>query len=717
MLIHKLLPLFALGLNLLLMGTALAPDRRSARNVRFAYLAAALAVWNAGVLGLRWTTSPEIALTWECVLHLGVVVIPALFYHYVLAFLDLPVHRFSLLTAYVLAGGFLIATLTPGALITGVVDTTWGFAPAPGALYGPFVLYFHAYLVAGLNLLVRGYRQASSSIKRNRTLLVICGVLVSLAGGLVDFARFVLSWDALYPAGIPANSIFALALGVAIVRYRLMNVGVFAKRLLLYFLVSATLAPLLFVGLWALDQVLVVRGEPAGVDGFTTLARDALILMAVFGIALPLLRRIEHALERLMFQRRHGVRDALIALSRELTSLLDVDGIGNTLARGLVTRIPVTHASLRVLDPTTGRFVLLAQAVSETNERASADVPIDEMLVWWLRMSRRSLVVDETAFHASVRAGMRQAVAAMEREGVALLVPVFLEEALSAVLVIGERISGEVFDADEIELLETLASETTIAVRNARHHGDLRAQVEELHRTQDQLTQAAKLAAIGELAAGVAHEINNPLSVILGMSGLLVRDAAPSSVAKRRLETIVAEANRAGKIARDLLDFARRRAPERRPLAARDVLDRAFTLVESRLGRGRIEVRKLYDPDLPVVVADRDQLTQVFVNLVGNAIDALDATQTGGTVVAETSVRTTDGSCAIVVTVGDTGAGIPPEVMPRVFEPFYTTKPEGKGTGLGLSVSLGIIHAHGGTMEVESELGKGTRVSVLLPVG
>jgi signal transduction histidine kinase len=237
--------------------------------------------------------------------------------------------------------------------------------------------------------------------------------------------------------------------------------------------------------------------------------------------------------------------------------------------------------------------------------------------------------------------------------------------------------------------------------------------MDELRRTQDQLIQSAKLAAIGELAASVAHEINNPLSVILGTSGLLVRDAPADSVAKRRLETIAAEANRAGKIAHDLLDFARRRASERRLLVVREVVERAFALMESRLGHGRIELRKLLDPDVPLIVADRDQLTQVFVNLIGNAIDAMD---TGGTVVVETGVRTTEGGRAIVVTVADTGVGIPPEIMSKVFEPFYTTKPDGRGTGLGLSVSLGSVHAHGGTMEVESEPGKGTRVSVLLPV-
>ena len=227
MIVHKLLPLVALGLNLLLLGSALAPDRRSLRNVRFAYLATALAVWNLGVFGLRASADPDVALFWERVLHVGVIPIPVLFYHYVIAFLDLPRRRPELIGGYVLCGVFLAAGPTP-LFLRGVTDSDWGFMPAAGPLYVPFFVYFQSYLVLGLVQLVRAYTSQSSSFKRNRTLLVIIGVEVSLLGGIVDIVRFLFRWEWLYPVGIPSNAIFALALGVAIVRYRLMDIGVLA---------------------------------------------------------------------------------------------------------------------------------------------------------------------------------------------------------------------------------------------------------------------------------------------------------------------------------------------------------------------------------------------------------------------------------------------------------------------------------------------------------
>ena len=190
MLIHKLLPLIALGLNLLLLGSALAPDRKSHRNLLFAYLAAGLAVWNLGVFGLRWTSNPDTAVAWESFLHLGVIPIPVLFYHYVLAFLDLPRRRPALIGGYALCGAFLLASPTPY-FLRGVTESAWGFMPSAGPLYAPFVVYFQSYLVLGLVRLMRAYRSQSSSFKRNRTLLVILGVVVSLLRGVVDFVRFI----------------------------------------------------------------------------------------------------------------------------------------------------------------------------------------------------------------------------------------------------------------------------------------------------------------------------------------------------------------------------------------------------------------------------------------------------------------------------------------------------------------------------------------------
>jgi len=714
MIVHKLLPLIALGLNLLLLGSALAPDRRSQRNLRFAYLATALAVWNLGVFGLRATADPETALIWQRVLHVGVIPIPVLFYHYVLAFLDLPRRRPELIVGYVLCGVFLAAWPTP-AFLHGVTESTWGFMPAAGPLYAPFFVYFQSYLALGLVRLVRAYGSQSSSFKRNRTLLVITGVEVSLLGGIVDIARFMLRWDWLYPIGIPSNAVFALALGVAIVRYRLMDVGVLAKRIVLYLLTSAALAPILFLGLWGLDQVAL--GRPSAsmpADGVGTLTRDAAILLLVFTVALPLLRKLEGGLERLMFRRRHGVRDALVKLIKELGSLLEITALARTLTEGLVTRVPVLSAGLYRYDAAASRFTRLARATSDSADAPATSPVLDKALALWLGMTGRTLIVEETSFRGGAYTKMRAVVAQLEAERVALVVPLFMEGEVTAVLVVGEKLSGEIFDTDEIELLEMLAGETVIALKNAGLYQDLQSRMEELQRTQESLVESAKLAAVGELAASVAHEINTPLMVILGNSNLLLRQLPSNSPASAKVSIIEMEAHRAGKIVRDLLNFARKREPKREQLSAHDVLDRAIDLLGPKLALAHVEVERVFDLSLPAIAGDRDQLTQVFLNLITNAMDAM---ETGGRVVLQTGIHQgDDGRAMVSVSVSDTGHGIPPEHRARIFEPFYTTKSEGRGTGLGLSVSLGILQMHGGSIEVDSKVGHGTTMRVTVPV-
>lgn len=704
MIFHKLAPLLALGLNLLLLGTALAPDRKSHREKLFACLAGALAWWNLGVFGLRMSDDPATALLWEQLLHIGVIPLPVLFYHYVLVFLGEPTRSRTPRAGYVLCGGFLAVSLSP-LFMSGVSETYWGYAPAAGPLYHVFFLYFQAYMVLGLARLLHRYREMESSFRRNRTLLVIFGVVVSLLGGAVDFIRFILGWQWLYPLGIPSNAIFALALGVAIIRYRLMDVGVLVKRVLLYLLTSLALAPVVLVGLSVAERLLPGQHLEGNL-------RYSIILLGALAIALPLLRKLEYGLDRLMFQHRHGVRNALIALGKELASILEVRILGQRLTESLVTRIPLTHASLKLYDPAADAFVRDAWASAGAIDLPEIAIPARSGLALWLQATGRTLVLEEAGFQPQLDPGILDAVRELERHRASMLIPLRLDGQLSGILVLGEKLSGGIFEQEEIELLEMLVGETAVALRNARLYEELRNQMEELRRTQQQLVQSAKLAAIGELAANVAHEINSPLTSILGYAGLLVNQTPPDAPAHSKLSVIVSETNRARKITHDLLHFARRREPRREPLNVHDLVLRSLALLRGKIADAGVVVETVFDSSLPPIWADGDQLTQVFMNVVANAVDAMPE---GGRLVARAEARD-GGAPHVAVSFQDTGLGIHPDQLARIFEPFYTTKPERQGTGLGLSVSLGIVKNHGGRLEVESEPGKGTTLVVLLPL-
>jgi two-component system NtrC family sensor kinase len=257
-----------------------------------------------------------------------------------------------------------------------------------------------------------------------------------------------------------------------------------------------------------------------------------------------------------------------------------------------------------------------------------------------------------------------------------------------------------------------LIGQTGVAMKNAGLYGDLKHRMEELRTTQQQqLVQAAKLAAIGELAASVAHELNNPLTVILGVACLLRDQSEPGSKVETQLGVVSEQATRAGKIARSLLDFSRKRESRHEPVNINVLVPRTLELMGAKLRRRSVQIETRLAPDLPAMLGDADQLTQVLINLVGNAADAM---PDGGRLVVATEVRPDTDS--VVLSVSDTGTGISEAQLPHIFDAFYTTKPEGKGTGLGLSVTAGIVKGHSGTIEVESEPGRGTTMRVCLPL-
>jgi len=269
--------------------------------------------------------------------------------------------------------------------------------------------------------------------------------------------------------------------------------------------------------------------------------------------------------------------------------------------------------------------------------------------------------------------------------------------------------SDDLSPAEAEQILRIVASQVAVAAENARLYEGLRRQMEELRQTQAQLVQSAKLAAIGELAANVAHEINNPMTSILGYATLMLDEGVDAATVMEYLKTIQSEALRIRETVRALLDFSRQRDFTKEHVDISQAVKDTLALVRRHAALSNIAVEEKYDTNLPPVEVDVPQCKQVFLNLITNALDAMPH---GGTLTVTTS---RDGDF-IRIGFADTGGGIPEANLARIFDPFFTTKPAVKGTGLGLSVSLGIIQSHGGTIDVKSEMGKGSVFSVKLPI-
>jgi len=238
----------------------------------------------------------------------------------------------------------------------------------------------------------------------------------------------------------------------------------------------------------------------------------------------------------------------------------------------------------------------------------------------------------------------------------------------------------------------------------------VRIRTEELQQVQDQLIRAGKMAALGELAAGVAHEINNPLTGVLTFSSLMLKKVDENHPWKKDLENIVQQTTRCRNIVRGLLDFARQRKPDKKEWDIHTLIDRTLTLIENQARFQNIRIVKEFKTNIPMLFVDGDQIQQVFMNIIINGADAM--TGDGGTLTIKTNMN--DGMAEVSFT--DSGGGIAKEHLSKLFDPFFTTKETGKGTGLGLAISYGIIQSHGGDIEVESQLGKGSTFRIKLPI-
>jgi signal transduction histidine kinase len=309
------------------------------------------------------------------------------------------------------------------------------------------------------------------------------------------------------------------------------------------------------------------------------------------------------------------------------------------------------------------------------------------------------------------------------------------ESELCVALKDGERIIGimdiessakNAFGQNDFMALESLAGILSSVISNADQYQRSQQTVRQLRQTQQELQtrieaqleaerrliQAEKLAAVGEMAAGIAHELNNPLTTVTGFTELVLDELSEDADNRPDLELVLKESLRARDVVRRLLDFSRRSESERTRVDLNELMDDVVSLIGHLMHTSGVQLEVVLGKNLPWVSVDRNQIKQVILNLFHNALQAM---PTGGQLTVKTATRQRNSRKWVTASIKDTGVGIPPEDRERIFEPFFTTRSRQGGTGLGLSVTYGIVSDHGGDIEVESVVGKGTIFTVWLP--
>lgn len=271
------------------------------------------------------------------------------------------------------------------------------------------------------------------------------------------------------------------------------------------------------------------------------------------------------------------------------------------------------------------------------------------------------------------------------------------------------RVGAEPFTDDDQRCATILGSQAAQALLNARLFERLQTSLDDLRAAQEQLVQSEKLACIGQLAAGVAHELNNPLTGISGFAELLLDDPNLTASVRGDIDTIHQQSLRCKSIIQNLLQFSRRRKGEWMPIDVGELVRSTIALTSLDHSTKSFEIVQRFPQRLPLVEGDATQLQQVILNLITNAGQAMESSPE-----RRLSISAGEDKGWIVVRFADTGCGISKDVLSRIFDPFFTTKPVGKGTGLGLSICYGIVDQHGGKLSAESEVGVGSTFTLRL---
>ncbi|HLZ13752.1 MAG TPA: PAS domain S-box protein [Candidatus Acidoferrum sp.] len=411
-------------------------------------------------------------------------------------------------------------------------------------------------------------------------------------------------------------------------------------------------------------------------------------------------KRAEHEIRR-----RNRELLVLNSISKTLTESLDLsDSIHRTL-RQIVELFSLDASSLYLFDDG-GEVIRRISAVGHRSEFARSFPPTKVPL---------ELLHHIKAVHATFLSAQGLPLPQVFREAqrkeqivTAYVVILWSKDRVMGALVVGSRTPRE-FTPSDVNLLIAVGSQTANAIERSLLYEQTRQAYDDLRRTQEQLLHSEKMAAVGQLISGVAHELNNPLTAILGYSQLLSSSGQMNAQGLEYSEKLYKQAQRTHRIVQNLLSFARQHKPERIPVSLNKIVEDTLALRDYDLRMHNIRVHLDLSAELPTTAADPHQLQQVFLNMVNNAVDAILEKSSEG----DLWVTTGSTKQKLFVQFTDSGAGV--KDPSKVFDPFYTTKPVGKGTGLGLSICYGIVTEHGGTIRVKNLPPRGASFTIEIP--
>jgi two-component system sensor histidine kinase HydH len=540
----------------------------------------------------------------------------------------------------------------------------------------------------GIKNLIQSLKTTRIPRQKLQIKYLIFGIVsMAISGTAINLLNyfFKLEWPIFFLASL-YSLLASLFFTIALIRYRLLDIHLIIRGGIVYSTVSGLILAIYILIIKNIGEAISRRAY-----GGSLLVESAMILALVF-MLLPFQRKVGDWIDRFFYMERIRFRTKLSEFSRTLTELVDLDEVAKTTVEFITQTFHVDPIAFFSFKNEADEYHPIFGAPIDREMKYSSQ----HFFVKKVESNGRPVDLEHLRENGGDGGGIDDLIG----KGWAVVSPFFLKEKLLGFILLGRKRSQKDYTVEELELLEAFSSQAALAVSRALIYRDMSLK-------DKQIMQAEKMAAIGELAAGIAHEIRNPLGIITGSAETL-RKRGEKKIREEMISYILEESGRINGLISTFLDFARPKEPKLVSFDLREVLEKTLLLLSPQAHTLEVEIKKEI-PQKPLWISiDPDQMRQAFTNLGVNALEAMSQ----GGVLRVTVTQNAKGR--VLVRFSDTGKGIPKEVRTKVFEPFFTTK-EG-GTGLGLSIAHRIITQHGGNITLEEEDQRGSTFSVTLPL-
>jgi len=650
-------------------------------------------IWSLAIFLKELFGDPNLGLFMVRVVYGAAIFIPAIFFHFINVITG-ENNKKRILFCYIISLTFLMFDFTP--LLIKDVRPILSFKHygIPGILFPIFFISFILIIGYAHFILIRYFRHSHGQTRNQIKYLLLATVIGFLGGGTTFLPNFSLE---IFPFGFYLVAVYVFIVSYSIVKYRLMDINIVIKKGTTYVLL------LLFLFVPSFILILVCQRLFFGKIDYIFTLITLLLLISLAIIFHKIKPGTEKTIEQILFKDKYNYRETLANFSKALVSILDLNSLSKRIIDTITHTMGVEKASLFILNEEKGGFELF-ESKNVSISSSGLILYKDDSLPSYLQ-SIKDIIIREELLKGDNVPEFQKVVSQMNKIEAQLTIPLIFKEKLIGMINLGYKFNKEIYSHEDIDLLITLANQAAVALENAKLYEDLK-------KSKSYIRRADRLASLGTLTAGLAHEIRNPLVAIKTFIQLLPERLEDEEFRNKFLNIASGEVDRIALLINELLDFARPSEPKFELEDINSILDGMILLISTEAKKKNIHIEKIYDQNLPLINIDREQMKQVFLNILLNAIEA--TPNEGKITVKSRSFTKPNGDIYIQIEFKDTGHGIPKEYLEEIFNPFFTTKTT--GSGLGLSICNQIVQEHRGYIHVESKLHKGTSFFVNLPL-